>query len=247
MSEKRPGSQSCEAETHAKRVSRVFGSLDHILDSSGVRQPSTPCTPCSRDQLQDPNKVEFDPSKSLSRRASCGFLSGAKDCGPKNPSHWPKASSKRGYQRMSSRRTPDYVKHPERWVKYDLKEDGTEKMKGLSADQVNKAAALEFLQTRSCSGNTEVEHETSECGATGKLMFKKPKNRVRQKQTECYSETDPSTPPLNRPRNNVHVMKEYRVGARREEKLKRTRPALELNSSVRLTHLEEDSTDESCG
>ena len=37
------------------------------------------------------------------------------------------------------------VRSPDKWAKYSLADDGTNDLKGLTADQVNKHAALQFL------------------------------------------------------------------------------------------------------
>ena len=42
-------------------------------------------------------------------------------------------------------REPDYVRNPSKWTKYDLKEDGSQVLRGMSQDQVNKYAAFQFL------------------------------------------------------------------------------------------------------
>ena len=160
--------------------------------------------------------------------------------------------------------TPDYLKHPERWIKYDLKQDGTEKLHGMTAEQQNKAAAFEFLREVRKSDEDKITNET-EYDTTKKVVFKKPaglKQGVRNiKGTQCSHL--PISPQLSDKqvklsdsdhKCNVHVMPEYQVGAKREKKLKRAHPGPLADSvitekkqktataqvpAIRLSHLED--------
>ena len=126
-----------------------------------------------------------------------------------------------------TRYTPDYMKHPERWTKYDLKEDGTESMKNVSADQVNKVAAFQFLQKRRGSFESETTLLTEE-----KLTFKKPKNK--KLVTPILTKSTRSSA------GNAHVMPEYEVGEKREYNKKVHSGQTSSCPSVKLSHLEED-------
>ena len=132
--------------------------------------------------------------------------------------------------RHGARYTPDYMKHPERWTKYDLKEDGTEKMKDMSADQVNKAAALQFLQDRRSSTACEDKHLIE-----SNVTFQKPKNNKRVITTSTNA---------SKVTGNVHVMPEYEVGKKNEHKKKVCSDQIPSCQSVKLSHLE-DEEDES--
>lgn len=77
---------------------------------------------------------------------------------------------------------PGYVRHPEKWKRYDLTEDGTESMKGLSEDQVNRAAAFNFLgelRARKVAAAREDEKPFDTSGASGSqpVLFRKPMAR----------------------------------------------------------------------
>ena len=133
-----------------------------------------------------------------------------------------------------ARFTPDYIKHPEKWTKYDLKEDGTEKMKGMSADQVNRAAALQFLKERKAS---DKPNNSDKMSPEERITFRAPNTveDVAAGQTVCGS--------------SAHVMPEYEFGNKRHRKRKlRSVPAAEdktlLGQSVKLSHLEEDLSSE---
>ena len=136
--------------------------------------------------------------------------------------------------RSGTRFAPDYMRHPEKWTKYDLKEDGTEKMRGMSANQVNKAAALQFLQKRKGSTDGELRHVSE-----GKCTFQRPKGSGSDLASSSGHSAGAS---------DVHVMQEYEIGKKREQKKK----ALSLSRvvdqtshpSVKLSHLDEDESSE---
>ena len=214
MSDK-TSSGSGSGESYTERVARIFGPLE---SQSQTSRPSVPW-------------------ESGSKRPRRSVL---------NASGEPTGNERvtgRVRRRHDLRYTPDYLKRPEKWVKYDLTEDGTEKMEeGLSADQINKAAAFQFLQSR---GNTAGSgaHDSSENETTGRVVFKRPNRSVR-KLTEkpvagvsnCHRVTANSA---------AHVMKEYEVGAKREQRKKKsghvsTVDHHQASQSVHLRHLEDD-------
>ena len=47
--------------------------------------------------------------------------------------------------RYRAHHEPDYVKNPSKWTKYDLKEAGSQVLRGMNQDQVNKYAAFQSL------------------------------------------------------------------------------------------------------
>ena len=80
--------------------------------------------------------------------------------------------------------TPDYVKSPHKWKKYDLTKDGSEHYGGLSEEQINKKAAYEFLSSlRTNSPVTENEYSTND----SKIIFRKPHRHSRQIKEESNS------------------------------------------------------------
>jgi len=79
---------------------------------------------------------------------------------------------------------PDYVVNPAKWTKYDLTNDGTKELRrsGMNAEQVNKYAAFEFLNTLK-KNEDEVDsmgniNEGGEAGSSGKVVFKKPTRKM---------------------------------------------------------------------
>ena len=85
--------------------------------------------------------------------------------------------------RCRAHHEPDYVKNPSKWTKYDLKEDGSQVLRGMNQDQVNKYAAFQFLdeikKRKVTSSLTEHDDETVTEGSdnsaeTTKVVFKKP-------------------------------------------------------------------------
>ena len=76
---------------------------------------------------------------------------------------------------------PDYVKNPSKWTKYELKDDGSEVLRGMSQDQVNKYAAFQFLdevKKRKMSTRLQQDSEDSttddSTDSVAKVVFKKP-------------------------------------------------------------------------
>ena len=98
-----------------------------------------------------------------------------------------RGSSSRG-GRARGERDPDYVKNPSKWTKYDLKEDGSQVLRGMSEDQVNKYAAFQFLdQVKKRKTAFSLEHggetgsgesEEREGKSSAKVVFKKPRSRA---------------------------------------------------------------------
>lgn len=81
-------------------------------------------------------------------------------------------------------RTPDFVRNPGKWTKYSLADDGTKELKGLTADQVNKHVAFQFLDElkkrkhseQSLSGGDSLQISQSKPSEvqSQKVVFKKP-------------------------------------------------------------------------
>lgn len=218
-------------EKYPERVTRVFGSLIDVQkkDSEEVSirmNKSDDITlqqrQCHRGITGSQQLPSGSTSSSLFKEGSlCDREESALSC----------AKPRRQRSHRALRYVPDYIKHPGRWVKYDLKNDGTERMVGMSADQQNRLAALEFLQMRtgSATGNTAATGTTETL-----IKFKKPKLKLPEYNAEV-------TPPLMfQEKTCNHIMKEYIVGAKKERKLKRV-PAESPTciSSVHLSHLEE--------
>lgn len=214
------------AETYAERVSRVFGSLG-------------PQNQEPKGNSEDDTSQQFHHCQlgiSVSRRKT-GSSQRWCDREESSLSRMTAKPRRLNTHRVSLRYAPDYIKHPEKWVKYDLKNDGTERMAGMSADQQNRAAALEFLKMRTGSVTKQTDN-TVDTGTTGTVKFKKPK----LKPSGCSA-------PLSACQEVTcnNMMKEYVVGAKRERKLKRTQQPEStvdrVSSTVHLSHLEDSFSD----
>lgn len=207
-------SGSGSGESYTERVARIFGDLESQSPTSSVSWQSG-------DRLPVPDMSEEFRG---TRYRSTG--------------------NERVRRRRGLRYTPDYMKHPEKWVKYDLTEDGTENMERLSGDQINKTAALQFLQSRGLS----VGHGTQDAlkkKAAERVVFKRPSRSIR-KLTE---KPEAGASDYSRISNSaVHMMKEYEVGAKRDQKKKRpghvsSATAVDdkqASQPVHLSHLEND-------
>ena len=88
----------------------------------------------------------------------------------------PRRDNDRG--KRGSHHVPGYHKNPQKWTEYDLSEDGTSSLGGLSSEQINKRAAFEFLdelkrkrsETQTIGGDSEkISSDPS------KITFKKPR------------------------------------------------------------------------
>ena len=100
------------------RVSAVFGCLQHSLKES-IDYPQNPDPNERCYPLKDFPDDSLDSAKRVARSRA----------GSKHKRNDPSVSKR----------------HPRKWIKYSLSEDGSEQYKGLSGDQINKKAALEFL------------------------------------------------------------------------------------------------------
>lgn len=104
------------------------------------------------------------------------------------------------------KRVPDHVLHPEKWTKYSLEEDGTEKSAGMTGDALNRHAALSFMdeirrrkENSNRSGELESDVEMAE-----KHVFSK--SAVKHKM-----EVD-EIPPKSLFVEGVNIMPEYVIG-----------------------------------
>ena len=268
-----PAGVQSKVESYSERVARVFGSLKDyhtgekstpMLTSEYARLESADhhgsCS--SADQMHG---YRHHPKDEHQEAPSCDKYSDGKS----KSKHSRQSCARHDVSiRVARRRvsaTPDYVKHPDKWAKYDLKEDGTEKLIGMAADQQNKAAAFEFLQQMRArpaeSVNCEAGNEP-DAGPTGKIMFKKPMRRMQKKKEggDDFCQASSKASPVlciqkKLTDDSVHVMPKYEVGVKRERKLKRDCSVLESggdsvkvtkleNSSVKLTHLHVEDIDD---
>lgn len=142
------------------------------------------------------------------------------------------------------RRVPDHVLHPEKWTKYSLEEDGSDKIPGMSGDALNRHAALSFMdEIRNRKENAPKENSESDVEMTEKHVFSK--SAIKHKM-----EVD-ETPPRSQIVEGVNVMAEYVVG-RSRAKVPKTQlssaenPLRSPEDSVELDHLQDqEASDDS--
>lgn len=141
------------------------------------------------------------------------------------------------------KRVPDHVLHPEKWTKYSLEEDGSEKNAGLTGDALNRHAALSLMdeiRKRKENSNKSVELE-SDVVMAEKHVFSK--SAVKHKM-----EVD-EIPPKSLIVDGVNIMPEYVIGqspAKTPKTQSQAHPAKKTPHSpedaVCLEHLEEQDT-----
>ena len=142
------------------------------------------------------------------------------------------------------RRVPDHILHPEKWTKYSLEEDGSDKIPGMSGDALNRHAALSFMdEIRNRKENAPKENSESDVEMTEKHVFSK--SAIKHKM-----EVD-ETPPRSQIVEGVNVMAEYVVG-RSRAKVPKTQlssaenPLRSPEDSVELDHLQDqEASDDS--
>lgn len=105
------------------------------------------------------------------------------------------------------KRVPDHVLHPEKWTKYSLEEDGTEKNVGtLTRDALNRHAALSFMdeiRKRKENSNRSVELE-SDVAMAEKHVFSKSAIKHKMEVDEIL--------PKSLLVDGVNIMPEYVIG-----------------------------------
>ena len=135
---------------------------------------------------------------------------------------------------------PDHVLHPQKWTKYSLEDDGTDKSTGMSGEALNRHVALSFLddirkRKEDLTMNSESE---SDVVMTEKHVFSKSAIKHKMEIDEA--------PLQSQIVEGVNIMKEYVVGlspaktTRREyKKLSGDKKLNSSGESVSLGHLEE--------
>ena len=104
------------------------------------------------------------------------------------------------------KRVPDHVLHPEKWTKYSLEEDGTEKNAGMTGDALNRHAALSFMdEIRKRTENSCKSVElASDVEMAEKHVFSKSAIKHKMEVDEI--------PPKSLLVDGVNIMPEYVVG-----------------------------------
>ncbi len=146
-------------------------------------------------------------------------------------------------QRRRSHRQPQ---DPSKWTKYDLRNDGTEHLAGLSAEKANRQVAYQFLNELKKSNQTK-EEDLQDTKDT-KIVFKRPARSRDHSDSEDKLVED--TESSKERQDSVRVMPEYVVGVSggRKRQQNKTgsgcgsnsdRTNMKTKTSIVLSHLEE--------
>lgn len=101
---------------------------------------------------------------------------------------------------------PDHVLHPEKWTKYSLEDDGTDKITGLSGDALNKHVALSFMKEirKRKEIPTEITESESDVVMSEKHVFSKSVIKHKVEVDEGTSKSQIV--------EGVNIMPEYVIG-----------------------------------
>lgn len=169
-----------------ERLSLVFGSLNTSLK------------PVSHPPLKEEPTQDHSPTDKTHRRRRTRSRNDTTISRDRSP------------RRRGEPRQPEYMRHPKKWTRYNLDDDGSQHSayKGLNDEQINRKAALDFIhKLRQDKTTTSVDEKSVE--PSDKIVFKKPIIRPQNKHTDH---------PTNRGGGGVHYegtihkMPEYFVG-----------------------------------
>ena len=232
----------------SERVSSVFGTLNATLKSFS----ESPCKQEPCDEPREPNSTRQ--SRDYTRTVS----STSRDRSPHHSHQRRPVTVSRGSRRRPVQ-IPDHVTNPQKWTKYDLRDDGTKNSdyEGLTSDQVNRKAAFKFLNRIRTESRDQEITPTSDDIKERSMKFKKPL-RSKVIREEVVGGADCSVVSLGRQRDSgthqvssgTRVMPEYVVGAKQQHaprpvrRLSGTTRERKTASSVALSHLDEKDEEE---
>ncbi|XP_031551506.1 protein TSSC4-like [Actinia tenebrosa] len=161
----------------------------------------------------------------------------------------PKNEEEKELKKAISRRphkVPDHVLHPDKWKKYSLEEDGSERMGKMNASDINKHAALSFLnelkERKKSEDTSQSNKETADAVAKElHISFHKPKSTDNPK-------TETKRKSVGIQKDGVHMMPEYVVGKAKlpakSKKLETSMPKDKGKKDVQIGHLLEKEEEE---
>ena len=161
-----------------ERISDVFGSLDSSLKT--FTDSPMKGDPEEIDSLRSQSKYSRPRSKIHKDRDKQGSY--PRD---RSPTYSRIERGRNLYRRSHPYgKVPDYVKNPDKWIKYDLKEDGTENFDQttLSDDQKNRQTAYQFLEEL----RSRKSHPNEEEKPYDKIVFKKPNKLKKGKESDKF-------------------------------------------------------------
>ncbi|KXJ27777.1 hypothetical protein AC249_AIPGENE9120 [Exaiptasia diaphana] len=141
-------------------------------------------------------------------------------------------------KRRRPNQVPDHVLHPEKWTKYSLEEDGSESLGRLSANEVNRHAALSFLNEMK-NRRKNIEKEAYLSSDEKHHTFAKP----------CAKDKDATSTDKEHAtcKQGVNVMPEYVVeqnDIHYKEKVAFTKHKHRQNRNIRKQRPKDDNDDE---
>lgn len=183
-------------ENFSKRAAEVFGALDNYTPSR-CQEPNANGT--SKQQKMSRSEEQLLEGTVRASHASAAEHPSQEETRLKEKRLCSEVSSKSKRQKLwdcdsqyrhgrsqhrRPGRTPDFVRNPGKWTKYSLADDGTKELKGLTADQVNKHVAFQFLdelkkrkhseQSSSGSDSLQISQSKPSEVQSQKVVFKKP-------------------------------------------------------------------------
>ena len=231
----------------SERVSSVFGTLNATLKSFS----EYPCKQDPGDEPREPNSTRQ--SRDYTRTVS----STSRDRSPRHSHQRRPVTVSRGSSRRPAH-IPDHVTNPQKWTKYDLRDDGTKNSdyQGLTSDQVNRKAAFEFLNRIRTESRDQEITPTSDDVRERSMKFKRPlRSKVIREEVVVGEDShvvsgrqrDSGAHPVS---SGTRVMPEYVVGAKQQHaprpvrRLSGTTRERKTTSSVALSHLDEVEEEE---
>ncbi|XP_077978110.1 uncharacterized protein LOC144433640 [Glandiceps talaboti] len=161
---------------------------------------------------------------------------------------WQPAKRRRDNRGVHHKKAPDYVVHPQSWVKYSLSETGEEGI-GLGGDDLNRKIALDFLKGRKKKSDESLRGDEEKVDGEIKITFRKPelKHSPEIKKEKGRSGNGTILPFVD----HIHRMPEYVVGRDKTKDLKKKTSATatqattsSVSSNLQLEHLDEASKSE---
>ncbi|CAH1785346.1 unnamed protein product [Owenia fusiformis] len=155
-------------------------------------------------------------------------------------------------QHRSQNKLPDHKGDSKKWKKYSLHDVKTDQM----SEEANTNAALSFLATlkdrhtdesdnKMDSGNDTPKTDSESASCSGKVVFKKPvKDKQESSANEPTGQSSSSATVLNANFGAKHVMPEYKVGASKAKKKKKSQKSSLNCDKVNLGHLMDDEDEE---
>jgi len=200
-------------DAFSARQASVFGSLPVIELSSSKEESSSSTQAETGEESED--VMPFKGEESIFKRPMPKL---------KKSSHRPR---RQFYPYNNKTKVPDYKKNPEKWIKYSL--ESTSDM----TDKSNSAAAFSFLREIEERKRKNSNIEDEETTTSGKILFKKPKNKEDKSQANRTY------------RDGKLCMPAFEFGSKKSKSVKRVKDKATTKKTQErtLAHLTEEEDD----